>query len=162
MTDPIADYLTRIRNGIQAKQRIVEIPGSNLKYEMTKVLFDKGYILNYKFEEDNKQGDNWAYFFSPISRKMILAKYPMSGRVLNRVRINITPINTPQTIITIANNPIMKSIIPHFLIVSFPKYIQRLPGYVSCYISLCLFDFLFVCYCFFSKQYNYQAKDKKP
>ncbi len=56
MTDPIADYLTRIRNGIQAKQRVVEIPGSNLKYEMTKVLFDKGYILNYKFDEDNKQG----------------------------------------------------------------------------------------------------------
>ncbi|MDA3819304.1 MAG: 30S ribosomal protein S8 [Candidatus Delongbacteria bacterium] len=56
MTDPIADYLTRIRNGIQAKQRVVEIPGSNIKYEMTKVLFDKGYILNYKFDEDNKQG----------------------------------------------------------------------------------------------------------
>jgi len=51
MTDPIADYLTRIRNGIQAKHRVVEIPGSNLKREMTKVLFDKGYILNYKFEE---------------------------------------------------------------------------------------------------------------
>ncbi len=56
MTDPIADYLTRIRNGIQAKHRVVEIPGSNLKKEMTKVLFDKGYILNYKFEESGHQG----------------------------------------------------------------------------------------------------------
>lgn len=56
MTDPIADYLTRIRNGIQAKHRIVEIPGSNLKREITKVLFDKGYILNYKFEEAGHQG----------------------------------------------------------------------------------------------------------
>lgn len=56
MTDPIADYLTRIRNGIQSRHRIVEIPGSNLKREITKVLFDKGYILNYKFVDDNKQG----------------------------------------------------------------------------------------------------------
>ena len=56
MTDPIADYLTRIRNAIKANQRIVEIPSSNIKKEMTKVLFDKGFILNYKFEEDQYQG----------------------------------------------------------------------------------------------------------
>ena len=56
VTDPIADYLTRIRNAIMAKHRIVEIPASNLKKDITKILFDKGYILNYKFEEDNKQG----------------------------------------------------------------------------------------------------------
>ena len=55
-TDPIADYLTRVRNGLMAKHRIVEIPASNLKKEMTKILFEKGYILNYKFEEDSKQG----------------------------------------------------------------------------------------------------------
>jgi small subunit ribosomal protein S8 len=55
-TDPIADYLTRIRNAVKANHRIVEIPGSNIKREMTRILFDKGYILNYKFEEDNKQG----------------------------------------------------------------------------------------------------------
>ena len=56
MTDPIADFLTRIRNGVKANHRIVEIPASNLKKEMTKLLHDKGYILNYKFEDDNKQG----------------------------------------------------------------------------------------------------------
>jgi small subunit ribosomal protein S8 len=56
MTDPIADYLTRIRNGIMAGHRIVEVPASNVKKEMTKLLFDKGYILNYKFVEDDKQG----------------------------------------------------------------------------------------------------------
>jgi len=56
VTDPIADYLTRIRNAIKANHRIVEIPGSNLKVEMTKVLMDKGFIRNYKFEKDNKQG----------------------------------------------------------------------------------------------------------
>lgn len=56
MTDSIADYLTRIRNAISAKHRVVEIPGSNLKREMTKILFDKGYILNYKFVDDGLQG----------------------------------------------------------------------------------------------------------
>ena len=56
VTDPIADYLTRIRNAITANHRVVEIPASNIKKEMTKVLHDKGYIRNYKFEDDNKQG----------------------------------------------------------------------------------------------------------
>ena len=55
-TDPIADYLTRLRNSQMAGHKVVEIPGSNLKKEITKILFDKGYILSYKFEDDNKQG----------------------------------------------------------------------------------------------------------
>jgi small subunit ribosomal protein S8 len=55
-TDPIADFLTRIRNAQNAGHRTVDIPSSNIKKEITKILFDKGYILNYKFEEDNKQG----------------------------------------------------------------------------------------------------------
>tara|TARA_B100000941_G_scaffold192516_1_gene139030 strand:- start:110868 stop:111290 length:423 start_codon:yes stop_codon:yes gene_type:complete len=56
VTDPIADFLTRIRNAINANHRIVEVPASNLKKEMTKVLHDKGFIRNYKFVEDDKQG----------------------------------------------------------------------------------------------------------
>ncbi len=56
VTDPLADYLTRIRNSIKARQRVVEIPASNIKKELTKILFEKGYILNYKFIDDNKQG----------------------------------------------------------------------------------------------------------
>ncbi|MEW5845992.1 MAG: 30S ribosomal protein S8 [Bacteroidota bacterium] len=56
MTDPIADYLTRIRNAVMARHRVVEVPASNMKKEITKILFDKGYILNYKFEDDGKQG----------------------------------------------------------------------------------------------------------
>ncbi len=56
MTDPIADYLTRLRNAIQAKHRVVEVPASNLKKDITKILFEKGYILNYKFVEDGPQG----------------------------------------------------------------------------------------------------------
>lgn len=54
--DPIADYLTRVRNAIKAKHRVVEIPASNIKKEITKVLFDKGYIQNYKFVEEGPQG----------------------------------------------------------------------------------------------------------
>ena len=55
MTDTVSDYLTRVRNAISAKHRIVEIPASNLKKEITKILFEKGYILNYKFEENEKK-----------------------------------------------------------------------------------------------------------
>lgn len=55
-TDPIADYLTRIRNANAAKHRVVEIPASNLKKEITKILFDQGYILSYKFEDNTVQG----------------------------------------------------------------------------------------------------------
>jgi small subunit ribosomal protein S8 len=56
MTDPIADFITRIRNAVRANHRIVQIPASNLKKEMTKILKEKGYILDYKFEDDTKQG----------------------------------------------------------------------------------------------------------
>ena len=56
MTDPIADYLTRLRNAISARHKVVEIPSSNLKKDITKILYDKGYILNYKFIDDNLQG----------------------------------------------------------------------------------------------------------
>ncbi len=52
MTDPIADFLTRLRNAISAGHKVVELPGSKMKREMTKILKEKGYILNYKFEED--------------------------------------------------------------------------------------------------------------
>ena len=56
VTDPIADYLTRIRNAQMAQHRIVEIPASNLKKRITEILYDQGYILKYKFEDDSKQG----------------------------------------------------------------------------------------------------------
>jgi small subunit ribosomal protein S8 len=55
-TDPVADYLTRIRNAISAQHRVVEIPASNLKKEITKILFDQGYILSYKFDDSSAQG----------------------------------------------------------------------------------------------------------
>ncbi|MSP68690.1 MAG: 30S ribosomal protein S8 [Bacteroidetes bacterium] len=57
MTDTISDYLTRVRNAIKANHRVVEVPASNMKKEITKILFEKGYILNYKFDDAvNSQG----------------------------------------------------------------------------------------------------------
>ena len=55
-SDPIADYLTRVRNAIRANHRVVEIPASNLKKDITKILFEQGYILSYKFDDSSVQG----------------------------------------------------------------------------------------------------------
>ena len=72
-TDPIADYLTRIRNAASAKHRVVEIPASNLKKEMTKILFDQGYILSYKFIEDKVQDSiKIALKYDKVSKQPII------------------------------------------------------------------------------------------
>jgi len=69
VTDPIADYLTRIRNAVMANHRIVEIPSSGIKKEITKILFEKGYILNFKFEEDTRPGIiKIALKYHPVSK----------------------------------------------------------------------------------------------
>jgi len=68
-TDPIADYLTRLRNGVMAKHRVVEIPSSSLKKAITKILFEKGYILNYKFEDNEVQGTmKIALKYHPVTK----------------------------------------------------------------------------------------------
>lgn len=80
-TDPIADYLTRIRNGIMAKKKVVEIPASSLKKEMTKILHDKGYILNYKFMDDNKQGIiKIALKYNPSTKEPAITKIQRASR----------------------------------------------------------------------------------
>jgi small subunit ribosomal protein S8 len=75
MTDPIADYLTRLRNAASAKHRVVDIPASNMKKEITKILFDKGYILNYKFEDELVQGNiKIALKYHPESKVCAITK----------------------------------------------------------------------------------------
>jgi len=70
MTDPIADYLTRIRNAVMANHKVVEIPASNMKKDMTRILFEKGYILNYKFEAEGPQGSiKIALKYNPETKK---------------------------------------------------------------------------------------------
>ena len=74
-TDPIADFLTRIRNANNAGLRVVEIPASKLKLEMTKILFDQGYILSYKKEDNNAQGTiKIALKYDPITKDPVIKK----------------------------------------------------------------------------------------
>ncbi|MBC7382576.1 MAG: 30S ribosomal protein S8 [Bacteroidia bacterium] len=82
MTDPISDYLTRLRNAIKANHRIVEVPASKLKKEITKVLFEKGYILNYKFEDVlNHQGTiKIALKYHPVTKTSAIKKLDRISR----------------------------------------------------------------------------------
>jgi len=81
MTDPIADYLTRIRNATKARHKVVEIPASNLKKDMTKILFQKGYILNYKFMDDDKQGIiKIALKYDPVTKTPAINKLQRASR----------------------------------------------------------------------------------
>ena len=115
MTDPIADYLTRLRNAVMAKHRIVDVPASNIKKDITKILHEKGYILNYKFVEDesSKQGTiKIALKYHPVTKqpainslerisKPGLRKYVGSDnlpRVLNGLGIAI--LSTSQGVMT--------------------------------------------------------------
>jgi len=113
MTDPIADYLTRIRNAVMANHRVVEIPASNIKKDITKILFDKGYILNFKFEDETKPGViKIALKYHPVTKqpaineltrisKPGLRKYTGSKelpRVLNGLGIAI--LSTSQGVMT--------------------------------------------------------------
>jgi small subunit ribosomal protein S8 len=112
--DPIADYLTRLRNAIKANHRVVEVPASNIKKEITKVLFDKGYIQSYKFEDNNgPQGTiKIALKYNPVTKqpaivhlervsKPGLRKYTKANglpRVLNGLGIAI--ISTSKGVVT--------------------------------------------------------------
>ncbi|OKL39051.1 30S ribosomal protein S8 [Pontibacter flavimaris] len=74
-TDPIADYLTRVRNAIKANHRIVEIPSSKIKQEITKVLYDKGYIQSYKFDDSGVQGTiKIALKYNPNTKQPAIVK----------------------------------------------------------------------------------------
>lgn len=80
-TDPISDYLTRVRNAIMAQKRVVEIPASNIKKEITKILMEKGYILNYKFEDDETQGKiKIALKYHPVTKIPAIRKMERASR----------------------------------------------------------------------------------
>ena len=113
LSDPIADYLTRLRNAITANHRIVDVPASNIKKNMTKVLFEKGYIQNYKFEEDGVQGSiKIALKYNAVTKKNAITKLervskpglrkyaPVNDlpRVLNGLGISI--LSTPKGVMT--------------------------------------------------------------
>ena len=80
-TDPIADYLTRIRNASAAKLKMVEIPSSNVKRAITQILFDQGYITDFKFEDDNKQGTiKIALKYNPSTKTPAITKLQRASR----------------------------------------------------------------------------------
>jgi len=80
-TDPIADYLTRIRNASAAQLKIVEIPASNVKKAMSQILFDQGYITDFKFEDDNKQGIiKIALKYNPSTKVPAITKLQRASR----------------------------------------------------------------------------------
>lgn len=81
MTDPIADFLTRIRNAQMAKHKVVEIPSSNLKKSITKILYENGYILNYKFDDDQVQGKiKIALKYNPQTKQPVIKKIERVSR----------------------------------------------------------------------------------
>jgi small subunit ribosomal protein S8 len=80
-TDPISDYLTRVRNAMSAGHKVVEIPASNLKKEITKILFDQGYILNYKFEDTTHQGlIRIALKYDKVTKEPVIKKLKRVSR----------------------------------------------------------------------------------
>ena len=80
-SDPIADYLTRIRNAVMANHKVVEIPTSKIKKEITKILFDQGYILSYKFEDDSVQGSiKIALKYHPVTKTPAIKKLDRISR----------------------------------------------------------------------------------
>lgn len=112
-TDPIADFLTRVRNAVRANHKVVEIPASKLKKEITKILFDQGYILSYKFEDSTAQGSiKIALKYDKVTKEPIikdlqriskpgLRKYSGSStipRILNGLGIAI--VSTSQGVMT--------------------------------------------------------------
>jgi len=112
-TDPIADYLTRIRNAVKANHRVVEIPASNLKKEITKILFEQGYVLSYKFDDTSAQGTiKIALKYNKVTKESVikeiqriskpgLRKYAASTempRILNGLGIAI--VSTSHGVIT--------------------------------------------------------------
>ena len=75
VTDPIADFLTRIRNAQMAGHKIVVIPGSKMKRKITEILYEQGYILKYKFEENNTSGDIYiALKYDPLTKEPVIKK----------------------------------------------------------------------------------------
>ena len=113
MTDPIADLLTRIRNGVMARHKVVEVPASRMKQSIVKILFEKGYILNYKFEDNGPQGNiKIALKYHPESKQSAIkaiqrvsrpglrkyASHEELPRVLNGLGISI--ISTSQGVMT--------------------------------------------------------------
>ena len=130
-TDPISDYLTRLRNAIMANHKIVEIPSSKMKKEITKILFDKGYILNYKFEDDTCPGIiKIALKYHPVTKQSAIATLKRVSRPGLRLYVGIEEMPTVMNGLGIA---IVST--SHGLMTDKEARAQHVGGEVLCYIS---------------------------
>jgi small subunit ribosomal protein S8 len=130
MTDPIADYLTRVRNAIHAKHKVVEIPASNLKKEITKILYDKGYILNYKFLDSDVQGTiKIALKYHPRTKVSAIKKMQRISRPGLRKYVDTTEIPRVLNGLGVA---IMST--SHGVITDKEARTQNIGGEVLCYV----------------------------
>jgi len=130
-TDPISDYLTRLRNAIMANHKIVEIPSSKMKKEITKILFDKGYILNYKFEDDTCPGIiKIALKYHPVTKQSAIATLKRVSRPGLRQYVGIEEMPTVMNGLGIA---IVST--SHGLMTDKEARAQHVGGEVLCYIS---------------------------
>jgi len=131
VTDPIADYLTRIRNAVMANHRIVEIPASNMKKDMTKILFDKGYILNYKFEDDQRPGKiKIALKYHPVTKISAITDLTRISKPGLRKYVDST--NLPRVINGLGIAIISTS---KGLMTDKEAKVQKIGGEVICYVS---------------------------
>ncbi|MDD2526569.1 MAG: 30S ribosomal protein S8 [Lentimicrobiaceae bacterium] len=131
VTDPIADYLTRVRNAVMANHRIVEIPSSNMKKEITKILFEKGYILNYKFEDDIFPATiKIALKYHPVSKLSAISKLERVSKPGLRRYVNVE--NLPRVL-----NGLGIAILStnRGLMTDKEARTQQIGGEVLCYIS---------------------------
>ncbi|MEH6678975.1 MAG: 30S ribosomal protein S8 [Sediminicola sp.] len=129
-TDPISDYLTRIRNASRAGHRVVEIPASNLKKEMTKILFDQGYILSYKFEDNAVQGTiKIALKYDKVTKEPVIRKISRISKPGLRKYANATEL--PRVLNGLGIAIISTS---HGVMTSKQARLEKVGGEVLCYV----------------------------
>lgn len=130
-TDPISDYLTRLRNAIMANHKVVEIPTSKIKKEITKILFDKGYILNYKFIDDVHPGMiKIALKYHPVTKQSAISNLRRVSRPGLRKYVNVAEMPSVLNGLGIA---IVST--SHGMMTDKEARAQNVGGEVLCYIS---------------------------
>ncbi len=130
-TDPISDYLTRLRNAIMANHKIVEIPASKTKKELTKILFEKGYILNYKFEDEVHPGIiKIALKYHPVTKQSAITTLTRVSRPGLRQYCGVEDMPSVMNGLGIA---IIST--SHGMMTDKEARVQRVGGEVLCYIS---------------------------
>ncbi len=129
-TDPISDYLTRIRNANMAGHRVVEIPASNLKKEMTKILFDQGYILSYKFEDNAVQGNiKIALKYDKVTKEPVIKKLQRISKPGLRKYVNA--LELPRVLNGLGIAIVSTS---HGVMTSKQAKLEKVGGEVLCYV----------------------------